>query len=55
MPRKQLLGLLACLFVMMIGFGITLPVLSFCVERRNPQCLYRDLRLSQIQNKGESS
>jgi DHA1 family multidrug resistance protein-like MFS transporter len=30
---KQLLVLLACLFVVMIGFGITLPVLPFYVER----------------------
>jgi DHA1 family multidrug resistance protein-like MFS transporter len=32
-PKKQLLVLLACVFVVMIGFGITLPVLPFYVER----------------------
>ena len=31
--KKQLPVLLACLFVVMIGFGITLPVLPFYVER----------------------
>lgn len=31
--KKQLLVLLACVFVVMIGFGITLPVLPFYVER----------------------
>jgi MFS transporter, DHA1 family, multidrug resistance protein len=31
--KKHLLVLLACLFVTMIGFGITLPVLPFYVER----------------------
>lgn len=31
--RKHLAVLLACLFVVMIGFGITLPVLPFYVER----------------------
>jgi DHA1 family multidrug resistance protein-like MFS transporter len=31
--RKRLFVLLACLFVVMIGFGITLPVLPFYVER----------------------
>lgn len=31
--RKELFVLLACLFVVMIGFGITLPVLPFYVER----------------------
>jgi DHA1 family multidrug resistance protein-like MFS transporter len=31
--RKHLFVLLACLFVVMIGFGITLPVLPFYVER----------------------
>lgn len=31
--NKDLLVLLACLFVVMIGFGITLPVLPFYVER----------------------
>jgi DHA1 family multidrug resistance protein-like MFS transporter len=30
---KRLLVLLACLFVVMIGFGITLPVLPFYVDR----------------------
>jgi MFS transporter, DHA1 family, multidrug resistance protein len=30
---KRLFALLACLFVVMIGFGITLPVLPFYVER----------------------
>ena len=30
---KHLFVLLACLFVVMIGFGITLPVLPFYVER----------------------
>jgi MFS family permease len=30
---KRRLFLLACLFVVMIGFGITLPVLPFYVER----------------------
>ena len=33
MNKKHLLVLLACLFVVMIGFGITLPVLPFYVER----------------------
>jgi DHA1 family multidrug resistance protein-like MFS transporter len=33
MMRKRLFVLLACLFVTMIGFGITLPVLPFYVER----------------------
>jgi len=33
MNSKHLLVLLACLFVVMIGFGITLPVLPFYVER----------------------
>lgn len=33
MMRKRLFVLLACLFVVMIGFGITLPVLPFYVER----------------------
>ena len=33
MIRKHLFVLLACLFVVMIGFGITLPVLPFYVER----------------------
>jgi DHA1 family multidrug resistance protein-like MFS transporter len=33
MIRKRLFVLLACLFVTMIGFGITLPVLPFYVER----------------------
>ena len=31
--KKRLLVLLACLFIVMIGFGITLPVLPFFVER----------------------
>ena len=31
--KKPLFVLLACLFVVMIGFGITLPVLAFYVER----------------------
>ena len=31
--KKHLFVLLACLFVTMIGFGITLPVLPFYVER----------------------
>lgn len=31
--RKRLFVLLGCLFVVMIGFGITLPVLPFYVER----------------------
>ena len=31
--RKELFVLLACLFVVMIGLGITLPVLPFYVER----------------------
>jgi MFS transporter, DHA1 family, multidrug resistance protein len=31
--KKRLLILLACLFVTMIGFGITLPVLPFYTER----------------------
>jgi multidrug resistance protein len=31
--KKRLFVLLACLFVVMIGFGITLPVLPFYVER----------------------
>ena len=31
--KKHLVVLLACLFVVMIGFGITLPVLPFYVER----------------------
>jgi len=30
--KKQLFVLLACVFVVMIGFGITLPVLPFYVE-----------------------
>ena len=33
MIGKRLFVVLACLFVVMIGFGITLPVLRFCVER----------------------
>ena len=33
MVTKHLFILLACLFVVMIGFGITLPVLPFYVER----------------------
>ena len=33
MIGKRLFVLLACLFVVMIGFGITLPVLPFYVER----------------------
>ena len=33
MNNKHLFVLLACLFVVMIGFGITLPVLPFYVER----------------------
>ncbi len=32
-PKKQLFALLACVFVVMIGFGITLSVLPFYVER----------------------
>ena len=31
--KKHLFVLLACLFVVMIGFGITLPVMPFYVER----------------------
>ena len=31
--KRQLFVLLACVFVVMIGFGITLPVLPFYVER----------------------
>ena len=31
--NKHLAVLLVCLFVVMIGFGITLPVLPFYVER----------------------
>ena len=31
--KKHLFVLLACLFVVMIGFGITLPVLPFYVQR----------------------
>jgi DHA1 family multidrug resistance protein-like MFS transporter len=31
--KRHLFVLLACLFVVMIGFGITLPVLPFYVER----------------------
>ncbi len=31
--KKHLFVLLACLFVVMVGFGITLPVLPFYVER----------------------
>ena len=31
--KKHLFILLACLFVVMIGLGITLPVLPFYVER----------------------
>ena len=31
--NRHLFALLACLFVVMIGFGITLPVLPFYVER----------------------
>lgn len=31
--KKQLFVLLACVFVVMIGYGITLPVLPFYVER----------------------
>ena len=31
--KKPLFVLLACLFIVMIGFGITLPVLTFYVER----------------------
>jgi len=31
--KKHLFVLLACLFVVMIGLGITLPVLPFYVER----------------------
>jgi len=31
--KKHLFVLLACLFVVMIGFGVTLPVLPFYVER----------------------
>jgi DHA1 family multidrug resistance protein-like MFS transporter len=33
MIAKRLLVLLACVFVVMIGFGITLPVLPFYIER----------------------
>ena len=33
MINKQLFVLLACLFVVMIGLGITVPVLPFYVER----------------------
>jgi DHA1 family multidrug resistance protein-like MFS transporter len=33
--KRQLLILLACLFVVMIGFGITLPVLPFYVEQQS--------------------
>jgi hypothetical protein len=33
MIGRRLFVLLACLFVVMIGFGITLPVLPFYVER----------------------
>ena len=33
MVKKHLFVLLACLFIVMIGFGITLPVLTFYVER----------------------
>ncbi len=33
MISKRLFILLTCLFVVMIGFGITLPVLPFYVER----------------------
>lgn len=33
MISKQLFVLLACVFVAMIGLGITMPVLPFCVER----------------------
>ena len=31
--QKHLFELLTCLFVVMIGFGITLPVLPFYLER----------------------
>ena len=31
--KKHLFVLLACVFVVMIGFGITLPVLPFYIER----------------------
>ncbi len=31
--KKHLFALLACVFVVMVGFGITLPVLPFSVER----------------------
>ena len=31
--KRHLFVLLACLFVVMIGFGVTLPVLPFYVER----------------------
>lgn len=31
--KKHLFVLLACLFVVMIGLGITLPVLPYYVER----------------------
>ena len=33
MISKQLFVLLTCLFVVMIGLGITMPVLLFYVER----------------------
>lgn len=33
MPKKPLMLVLACLFVVMIGYGITLPVLPFYTER----------------------
>lgn len=33
MISKQLFVLLTCLFVVMIGVGITMPVLPFYVER----------------------
>ena len=33
MISKQLFVLLTCLFVVMIGLGITMPVLPFYVER----------------------
>lgn len=33
MINKQLFVLLACLFVVMIGLGITMPVLPFYIER----------------------
>ena len=35
--KKHLFVLLACLFVVMIGFGITLPVLPFYVESARTQ------------------